>query len=272
MSKFYGLLGEKLAHSISPEIHQIIFRELNMDSAYHLFEVEKQQVQKAVEAFKVLGASGINVTIPYKLDVMEYLDDIAIEAKKIGAVNTIVFNEGKTTGYNTDYYGFNMLLDKYEIEVKNKNLVLLGNGGASKAVIQCLEDREVHDLVMVSREASTKLINNKYRIISYQELSNYKNGNVIINCTPIGMFPKVDAAVIGSNMIKGYEAAIDLIYNPEETLFLKYAKATGARTANGLYMLIGQAIAAEELWNNIDIDSSITELIYKELMESMYEK
>ena len=272
MSNFYGLLGEKLGHSISPQIHQIIFRELKLEAAYHLFEVKAEEVEKAVEAFKVLGARGVNVTIPYKLTVMEHLDNISIEAMKIGAVNTIVFNEGKTTGHNTDYTGFNMLLDKYNIEVKNKNVVLLGNGGASKAVIQCMEDREVKDLVMVSRHASPKLLNNKYSIISYEQLKTYEKGEVIVNCTPIGMFPKVHASVVDKNIIAGYEAAVDLIYNPQETLFLKYAKEAGAKTANGLYMLIGQAIAAEELWNNIKIHSSIAEKIYKELMEKIYEQ
>ncbi len=271
MRNVYGLLGEKLGHSISPQIHNLIFKELNINGNYNLFEVEKDKLRVATEGLKVLGVLGVNVTIPYKVEVIRLLDHISIEAEKIGAVNTICFNNGIATGFNTDYLGFGMLLDKHNVEIKNKKIIVLGTGGASKAITQYFEDRGVSEITLVTRkiEKGVKISNNK--IISYNELIANASGDIIVNCTPLGMYPNINSSPVEEAVISRFETAVDLIYNPFETLFLKYANEVGAKTANGLYMLIGQALAAEELWNNISIDRNIADKIYKNLMENIYE-
>ncbi|CAH2213836.1 shikimate dehydrogenase [Tepidibacter aestuarii] len=263
MSSLYGLIGEKLGHSFSSIIHSIIFKELSIDGHYHLFEVNNEHLKDAVFGLNALKARGANVTIPYKVDIIKYLNGMSIESNKIGAVNTICFKDNKTIGYNTDYYGFGIMLNKYNVNVKNKTAVILGTGGASKAVVQYLLDKEINDIVFVSRDIS-KVDEKfkKFKLISYDEIKHLKQKDIIINCTPCGMHPNVNISPINKEDMSKFKVAVDLIYNPTQTLFLKYAKELGLVSINGLYMLIGQAVKAEELWNNTEIDSAICDKIY----------
>ncbi|SKC81301.1 shikimate dehydrogenase [Maledivibacter halophilus] len=266
MSNLFGLIGEKLKHSFSPAIHSIIFNELNIEGYYDLFEVKSQDLKMAIYGLKAIGARGVNVTIPYKVNIMEYLDDLSHEAKKIGAVNTICFKENKTIGYNTDYFGFGIMLDKYDIDIKNKEAVILGTGGASKAVLQYLLDKGIRDIIFVSRNIrkSKERLKN-YKVISYDDFKKISDKDMIINCTPSGMYPKVENCPVSRDDISKFQAAVDLIYNPVETLFLKHAKDQGIKSVNGLYMLVGQAVKAQELWNDIEISSEVIEKIYEEI-------
>jgi shikimate dehydrogenase len=264
----YGLLGESLKHSISPLIHSIIFTELNIEGNYELFEIEKEEVENTINKFKNIGVGGINVTIPYKKVIMKSLDEITSEAKKIGAVNTICFKDKKSIGYNTDYAGFGMMLTKNNIDIKMKKAVVLGSGGAAKAVIQYLIDSEIGEITVVSRGANKikDIHNNKeYNIISYEEVSRMHDKDLIINCTPCGMYPNVDNCPVEKSDIDKFSTAIDLIYNPKETLFLKYAKQLDMKAVNGLYMLIGQAVCAQELWHDIKISNKIINSVYEKL-------
>ncbi len=266
MSSLYGLIGEKLGHSYSSIIHSIIFNELSIDGYYHLFEVNNEHLKDAVCGLNTLKAKGVNVTIPYKIDIMKYLDDISIESTKIGAINTICFKDNKTIGYNTDYYGFGIMLNKYNVNVKDKTAVILGTGGVSKAVLQYLLDKEINDIVFVSRDISK--VNEKFKefkLISYDEIKYLKQQDIIINCTPCGMHPNVNISPVNKEDISKFKVAVDLIYNPTQTLFLKYAKELGLVSINGMYMLIGQAVKAQELWNNTEIDSSICDKIYDKI-------
>ncbi len=268
MSQLYGLLGEKLKHSFSPIIHSEIFKELDIKGNYHLFEVNRPDLKNAILGLRSLKAKGTNVTIPYKVEAMKYLDDISIEAKRIGAVNTIAIKDNKTIGYNTDYHGFGMMLDNYEIDIKNKKAVVLGTGGAAKSVIQYLIDNEIGNVMIVSRNASAT--NEKFsgfNIISYNEIQHLKNQDIVINCTPCGMYPNVENSPITKNNVSKFHTVIDLIYNPLETLFLRYANELGLKGVNGLYMLVGQAVKAEELWNNTVIESNITKKIYDKIIK-----
>lgn len=263
MSSLYGLIGEKLGHSFSPIIHSIIFKELSINAYYNLFEVNNEHLKDAVYGLKALKAKGVNVTIPYKVDIMKYLNYVSIESNKIGAVNTICFKDNKTIGYNTDYYGFGIMLNKYNITIKGKTAVILGTGGASKAVVQYLLDKEIKDIVLVSRDISK--VDEKFknfRLISYNEIKSLKETDMIINCTPCGMHPNTNISLINKEDMSKFKVAVDLIYNPTQTLFLKYAKELGLVSINGLYMLIGQAVKSQELWNNIEIYSVIYDKIY----------
>lgn len=264
----YGLLGESLKHSISPKIHSLIFQEISMQGTYELFEVEQEAVKNIINRFSALGVAGFNVTIPYKTRIMEYIDDISQEARNIGAVNTVCFKGNKTIGYNTDYTGFGMMLKKNHIDICNKKAVILGSGGSAKAVIQYLIDKGIREITIVSRGAyKIQEIHNmrELNIIPYQEISYLKEKDLIINCTPCGMYPQVDQCPIEKGSIAKFSTVIDLIYNPEETVFLKYAKELDKKAVNGLYMLIGQAVAAQELWHDIKINKSTIDKVYEEL-------
>lgn len=266
MKELYGLLGEKLGHSLSPAIHLQILRELNIDGYYHLFEVKKNSLEDALRGFKALNIKGINVTIPYKIDVMNLVDEISKEVQKIGAVNTIHFIDDRAVGYNTDYYGFGMMLDKFNISVKNKQAFILGTGGASKAVIQYLIDNEIKDITMVSRDADESRKKFKdLRSISYNDMEDNNSGDIIINCTPCGMYPNAQHSPVKKEYISKFEAAIDLIYNPKKTKFLEYAQECKVKGVNGLYMLVAQAVKAEEIWNNTSIRTDITDRIYNKI-------
>lgn len=270
MGELYGLIGGKLIHSMSPEIHMELFKILNMDASYELFEIPKGRLEGDFKALKSRGVKGLNITIPYKVDMIKLIDEVAPEAEKIGAVNTICFKNGKTVGYNTDYYGFGRMLQKNGITVSGKSIAVLGAGGAAKAVIQYLTDSNAAEVTLVSRNKAKARENFKdVKVIDYKQLNDMKKGDTIINCTPCGMYPNVDVSPIDSTCISKFSAAVDLIYNPSETVFLKYAKEHGLKTVNGLYMLVGQAMAAEELWNDIAISQEVTDKIFEKCRKTI---
>lgn len=252
MSSLYGLIGEKLGHSLSPKIHSEIFKEINIDAFYHVFEVERENIGEAVKGLKALGAGGVNVTIPYKVEVMDFLDGISPEAENIGAVNTLDFADGRVIGYNTDYYGFGMLLRENFIDIKGKKAVILGSGGAALSVINYLVDNDVSEVKIATRDIGRTMLKkslNRYDIVDYGGLTNIKGYDMIINCTPCGMFPHVESSPVEKKVLGSFNLVIDLIYNPKKTLILRYADEIGIKGINGLDMLIGQALAAEEIWN-----------------------
>jgi len=266
MGNFYGLIGEKLDHSISPQIHKLILEKINSKGLYNIFEIKRENLKAAVDGLKALGAKGINITIPYKIEIMQYLDEISKEAEKIGAINTICFSNGILKGYNTDYHGFGAALNKAKVDVQNKEVVILGSGGAAKAVAQYLIDNEIKDIIYVSRNPENTAENMKdFKIISYNDINNLMDTDIIINCTPCGMYPKVKTSPVNKNIFSKFSTAVDLIYNPEETLYLREAREAGLKTVNGLYMLVAQAVAAQEIWHDINISEQIVEEIYKEI-------
>lgn len=261
----YGLLGEKLSHSLSPEIHKEIFKKLNIKGSYSLYEVNKNDIDSVIDSIKILGINGINVTIPYKNVIMKTLDNISNEAKEIGAVNTICIKNNKSIGYNTDYFGFGEMLKKFNVECRDKNIVILGAGGASKAVVQYFYDNKAKNIYLVSRNPKT-VYNKKFiKVISYEELENIKDADIIVNTTPCGMYPNIDNMAINKDILTNYKVAIDIIYNPKETKFLKEARKLGLITVDGLYMLVGQAIKAEEIWNDVKLTNKDLEDIYNEI-------
>lgn len=263
--EFYGLLGEKLSHSLSPEIHSEILKLMNKDGGYKLFEVNRERLHDFAEALKLLKIKGCNVTIPYKRDIMEYIDFISDEAKKIGAINTISLNEGKLYGYNTDYFGFGYMLKVSNIDVKNKIAVILGNGGASRAVVHYLKDNNVKEVYIVSRNPKKDdFILENVKLISYDELGSLK-GNILVNTTPVGMYPNTEESPVTKEIISNFDALVDLIYNPIETKFLSYGKELNKINVGGLYMLIGQAAKAQEIWQGTTVNESIIEEIYNKI-------
>lgn len=269
MSNIYGLIGEKLSHSFSPKIHEAFFKKTGTAGKYGLFEVKRELLADAVAGLKALGIKGANVTIPYKTQIIKYLDDISEEAKKIGAVNTLIIREDRISGANTDYYGFGMMLKKYNIDPAGKTAVVLGTGGASKAVVCYLLDKGAERIVLTSRKGKkADSVFQGLEIISYEELRNIKEADILVNCTPVGMYPNVDASPVSKDVISKFGAVIDVIYNPLKTLLLQMAEELNIPVINGIYMLAAQAAKSQEMWHDIVIeDYMIDQVIEEELKD-----
>lgn len=265
----FGLVGGRLGHSFSPQIHQEIFAALGIDGSYTLLEMPAARLE---EEFSLLRSEygGVNVTIPHKVAVLPLLDEISPEAAAIGAVNTILFTDGRAVGYNTDYFGFGRMLEHNGLSVDGRSACVLGTGGASRAVLQYLRDHGAGKLTVISRstaEASAE-IRERYRVKTYAELSG-EGGDLLLNCTPVGMFPAVEESPVSAEVVGRFAAVADLIYNPAETRLLRLARAQHKPAVNGLFMLVAQAVAAEELWLGrslgMELIARITQKIEKRL-------
>ncbi|WP_302370623.1 shikimate dehydrogenase family protein [Acidaminococcus massiliensis] len=269
----FGLLGRVLGHSLSPQIHQALFRALGTKDTYELLEREPEEVASFVQE-NPEGFRGSNVTIPYKETVLPYLAAIAPEAAKIGAVNTLSFTPQGVKGYNTDYLGFDRMLQAAGISMEGAAVTVLGNGGAAKAVLQVLADRRAASIRILVRDRAKAEDALAHFLAQRPDtlLETYgsaeregRGGQVIINTTPVGMFPKVGESPVSAAFTARFAAAVDIIYNPGETRFLADARETGARTCNGLYMLVAQAVASEEIWQQKKMDPELIPEIMKQL-------
>ncbi len=239
--KIFGLIGSKLDHSFSKSYFENKFKSLGLDYSYANFELADISDLKKLLSNKNL--SGLNVTIPYKESCIAYLDSLSKAAKQIGAVNTIHFNGEQVIGHNTDYIGFTKSIKPYFTNQMSKALIL-GTGGASKAVYFALKKLGV-DCLKVSRNPNDTQL-------GYNDLTELvlKHHLLVVNTTPIGTKPNIDECIqFPFQYCSKNHLFIDLIYNPEETLFLKRAKKQGANILNGYSMLCHQADASWELWN-----------------------
>lgn len=244
MRKF-GLIGKNISYSFSESYFKTKFENENINNTtYQNFDIQNISEIKNIIS-KTDNLIGLNVTIPYKEEIIPFLDKINIKAKKIGAVNTIKINEnGKLIGYNTDCYGFKKSL-KPLLKSNHKKAIILGTGGASKAVAYTLNELGI-EYIYVSRKASelTKITYNNLT------LDLIKTHHIIINCSPVGTFPNIEQCPnIPYEAITDHHILYDLIYNPQETKFLKLGKQNGATTINGLTMLKLQAEKAWLIWN-----------------------
>ena len=245
----YALLGEKLSHSYSPIIHKKIFEAYNLDASYSLLECKKEELVGIINSLREGKYQGFNVTIPYKIEVMKYLDEISPEALAIGSVNTIAYKDGKVIGYNTDYFGFYNELLTYNIPVKDKDCYILGTGGASLALYKALIDLG-GNVKYVSRNPKND------NTITYEEL-NDRNIDLLVNATPVGMYPNVGLSPVDSETAKRSKYVVDIIFNPKRTKLLM----DKGSDFNGLLMLVGQAVKAEEIWQDKKYPSDINKLL-----------
>ncbi|MBR4156880.1 MAG: shikimate dehydrogenase [Bacteroidales bacterium] len=249
--KMYGLLGKSLGHSFSKDYFTKKFSELNLDYSYQNIELENiSDIIPFIKKNKNL--KGFNVTIPYKEEIIPFLDEVDLTAKEVGAVNTVKIEDGKLIGFNTDVVGFKKLLDKTPShQVTKSPSLIFGNGGASKAVQYVLNKKGI-PYKIVSRAFKLGMRNEELGI-SYEELNitGFEPYSIIINTTPVGMYPNVNECLeLPYSTANEQMVFIDLIYNPEETLFMKKGKAQGAATYNGMTMLHEQAEAAWEIWRS----------------------
>lgn len=244
INHLFGLIGYPLSHSFSKRYFSEKFqREGITDSAYELFEIET--IDQLPEVLAQPNLRGLNVTIPYKQQVMKYVESLDPVAERIGAVNTVRIRDGKKKGFNSDYYGFRDSLLPWLDETPVRQAVVLGTGGASRAVVCVLQDLEI-DFTYVSRQTGKQAIS--YADLKEKDLRNYP---LIINTTPLGMSPNLETYPdLNYQQLTSIHFCYDLVYNPEETSFMKRAKQQGANVKNGLEMLHLQAEKSWEFWNN----------------------
>lgn len=247
--KKYGLIGKTLKHSYSKVIHNSFGYE------YELCEILPEQLEDFVKS-RVLD--GYNVTIPYKQEIIKYLDEIDDSAKIIGAVNTVINRNGKLVGFNTDFYGMFYSIKRYDITLKDKVVMILGSGGTSQTAKAVAERCGAKEIIIVSRKGE----------INYDNC--YKQGaNVIINTTPVGMYPNSDGVPVDLTRFSNLEGVFDVVYNPLTTKLVVKAKELGLKCANGLDMLVAQAKYAMELFFDKIQSDDIIETTAKQLKKQM---
>lgn len=255
----YGLIGEHLGHSFSKQIQTRIAEIENVkDYDYQLVELDKEEFKEFMEKkdFK-----GINVTIPYKKDVIPYLDEMDESAKAIGAVNTIINVDGKLKGYNTDFGGFLYMVKAHNIHMEGKKVLIIGNGGACAAVKAVCKHENAKDIVIVSRSANRGAI-------SYDEMyTSHLDADIVVNTSPVGMFPNIVNAPIDVSWFHKLECVLDVVYNPILTRLCFEAQEADIKRVIGLEMLIAQAKYAFEIFENMSFDDSIIDEIKKEMLK-----
>lgn len=247
----YGLIGEKLGHSYSKEIHEML-----TDYTYHLCPLTMEEFPVFMEKHDF---KAINVTIPYKQKVIPFLTDMDENARAIGAVNTIVNKDGKLYGHNTDFPGFLYMLKKHNITIPGKKCIVLGNGGASKAVVAVLKTLGARDIIIVNRTQ-------KDSAISYEEcFEKHTDADFIANTTPVGMYPDSKSSPLDLTRFPKCEAVVDVVYNPLETKLIAQAKSLHMIGVNGLEMLVAQALYAIEFFLDTKLDDAKIDEVYQKI-------
>lgn len=250
----YGLIGEHLPHSFSPEIHKRIG-----DYKYEIKELKPEELGEFLES---RNFKGINVTIPYKQAVIPYLDEIDDAAKEIGAVNTVVNRGGKLFGYNTDFGGLKALFERTGISVSGKKAIIFGNGGTSKTAEAVLKNLGAKTVLKTDLVSSERVITNEEAVLKHSD------AKILVNTTPCGMFPKLSGMAADPADFPELEGVIDVVYNPLKTDFVQRAQSLGIPAKGGLYMLVMQAILAAEHFFEKPIPKEKAESIYQELLRT----
>ncbi|MDA3932209.1 MAG: shikimate dehydrogenase [Tenericutes bacterium] len=247
----FGLIGKNLTHSYSKFIHE----NLEIEN-YQLFSI------KQIEEILSMDLDGFNITNPFKSAVIEYLDGYDDLVKTTQSVNTVLKKDNKLLGFNTDYYGFESLIKQNNINLKDKKIIILGNGATSRTVEHYLDKHEAKSIIKLVR--TLKSSNEDY----LKNQSKYMDTDIIINTTPVGMYPNNDdKLLINFHNFPNCQYAIDLIYNPYRTKFLIDAERFNIKSINGLFMLLMQAKKSQELLNNKTIDQNNVEQLYKKLIK-----
>ena len=249
----YGCIAEKLGHSFSKEIHSYL-----ADYPYELCEIAPDKLGEFMRAKDFLA---INVTIPYKQDVIPYLDEISETAKSIGAVNTVVNKNGRLYGYNTDFFGMKTLMLTNGISPSGKKALVLGSGGTSKTAVAVLEDMGAAEIIKVSRTA-------RDGAVTYENAyAKHSDAELIVNTTPVGMYPNIGVAPVEIDRFPRLEAVVDAVYNPLRSRLVSDALEKGVKAVGGLYMLVAQAARACELFIDTEISaekiSRVFQIMYK---------
>ena len=253
MKKIYGIIGDPVAHSLSPVMHNAAFEKLGMDAIYLAFRVSPEEVGDAIRGAKSLGIAGLNVTIPLKEKALFFVDAEPI-AKKIGAVNTVDFSIGTSVGYNTDGIGSLRVLKETVGQINGKNVLILGAGGAAKAISFYL-DGEGAKITIANRtkeraaQLASKLHNADFSDLCAELKKRIEDSDILINATSVGMHPNKDATLVSADMMHPDLVVFDIVYNPMETKLLREAKRAGVKKrVDGVKMLVYQGAASFRIW------------------------
>jgi len=277
MTNQYAVIGYPLGYSLSPALHNYFFSEYKIDATYISLPLKKDQLTELFEAKKF---AGFNVTIPYKEDVLSLCDEVTDTAKQIGAVNTVKLVNGKYLGTNTDAPGFSLMLkEDADFELSNKNILLLGAGGAAKAITYSALNDNCNKLFVydISEERTNSLKNqyNSTKIATSYSVEDFKTiiplANIIINATPIGMENTLNQSILNKEQLslaKKDCLIVDIIYSPPKTQLLTIAENLGLKTLNGLGMLAGQGILAEKFWFSRNLRYNISKEVFLRAIKS----
>jgi shikimate dehydrogenase len=274
VKKLYAVIGDPIGHSMSPVMHNDLFSFYGIEADYLPFQVKSENLKDAVNGFRAIGAGGFNVTVPHKSDIIQYLDDVDELAHSIGAVNTVVNEGGRLVGYNTDGPGFLKGLNALYPVINGKKVLVLGAGGAAKAIYFTLakEKPAVIDIANRTVERAIKLIGEcPYSIVSTAHSLDEAGKHIdeydlIVQTTMIGMTPKVEEQPLDLKNINPQAMVCDIIYNPLETLLLQNARQKGAKIQNGIDMFVYQGALAFEKWTGIFPDvTRMREIVLQKL-------
>ncbi len=257
LKKQLGIIGSPIKHSLSPVLQSYLIEKLDLPFQYSAFEVAKNDLNAAIEGAKALGFRGLNVTLPHKQRIMPLLDEIDAFALETGAVNTVLFSNGVATGYNTDLFGFLDSLRLADVCMTDRDVVVLGAGGAACAIISAAKKESARSINICNRtreKAETLAKKSACRSIDIDDITHSFDNAIVINATSVGMFPDIDETPLPKAAFRKNFIYIDIVYNPQETLFLQHAKAAGAKTVRGLGMLIFQGIMGMEIWSGLKIN------------------
>jgi len=260
-TRICGVIGDPIEHTMSPVMHNAAFNELGLDYLYIAFRVRKEELGKAIEGMRALNIIGLNVTIPHKVTIIPFLDELDPLVERIGAVNTVVNSDGVLQGYNTDATGFLQALLDRGVKPKGKNVVILGAGGASRAISFILADRGAN-LVILNRLLEldwaeklayeiTEAFKKEVKALELDEdnLATVLEGaDILVNATSVGMSPDTDETPVPAKLLKPSLVVFDVVYNPTQTRLMREAEAAGAKTIGGLDMLVWQGALAFEKW------------------------
>jgi len=264
-TRLFGVIGRPVRHSLSPLIHNTGYITLGMNCLYLAFEVN--DLKKTFEGLKEMGVSGFNVTMPFKQEIMKYLDRIDESARKVKAVNTVVDRKGKFVGYNTDGIGAVNALKKVT-RIKGKKVLLFGAGGAGRAIAFALQKEKakitISEKTASKGKALAKEVGGKFMSLAAAAKT---SPDIIINATPAGMKPNINSSVIPKEFLRKQMVVFDIVYNPLETKLLKDAKKVGCRTINGVEMLLEQAYDSFEIFTGKKAPrNEIRKAVLRELM------
>ncbi len=254
-----GVIGEPIEHTLSPLMHNAAFEALKLDYVFLAFRVKPAEVESAVNGMRALNIRGLNITMPHKSTVIKHLDRVDLSAQIVNSVNTVLNKENLLFGFNTDGVGALKALKENGVELKGRKVLLLGAGGAARAIAYTMA-KEADELAVLNRtvkqaQALAKLLEKSFnKKISTGSLSptdiqsNLKDSDILINATSVGMKPRAEESPVPLKLLRSNLAVMDIVYNPLETKLAKEAKAAGARVVSGVEMLIYQGAASFELW------------------------
>ncbi len=246
-----ALIGENLSYSLSRQIHTMLFNNLKLDARYNLMSLSQVRFEQFMSDY--CGLSGFNVTVPYKASVILYLDYISDEAKALNSVNTVVIKNNQSYGYNTDIVGFDLMMKKEQISFKNKSVIILGTGASARMIEHYAYKNNCLNISFVGIDEGD------------YNYSDYFTGDILINTTPVGMKYSKDVSLVNEEVVSRFETIIDINYNPYRTKLLRYGLYQNKQIINGLYMLVAQAVVAEEYFHDIKIDYRHIDNIYDKM-------